>query len=122
MGDIFYYDDKGLYYFIDRIKRITKIFGYTICPSIIENLIMENKSVRNCVIARKMDADEKSYLTAYLQISEDTNFDAVTNSIKTEILKNLDKYHLPLKYIQITEIKATPTGKNDFIYYEKLED
>jgi acyl-CoA synthetase (AMP-forming)/AMP-acid ligase II len=121
-GDIGYIDEKGLFYYIDRLKRIDRIGGYSIFPAVIENTIMKNKNVINCVVARKKDKNNKPFLTAYLQINGVGDFTQTANDIKADILKNLGKYNVPRQFVFADKIEQTPAGKNNYRYYENSED
>jgi acyl-CoA synthetase (AMP-forming)/AMP-acid ligase II len=121
-GDIGYLDADGLFYYVDRLKRMVRIGGHSVFPAAIENTIMGNRDIINCIVARKKDKNDKPFLTAYLQTNPSKNFDKVIDNIKANILENLGKYNVPRKFIIVDEMAKTSSGKNNYRYYENLED
>jgi fatty-acyl-CoA synthase len=121
-GDVGYIDGKGIFHFVDRIKRVEKIAGHSIFLTEIEAEINTVEGVENCIIARKKDDKNKVYLSAYLKLADKANFNSITKTIEKNILERINKYSLPKKFIVVEEIAKTQMGKNDFAYYEKLKD
>ena len=121
-GDIGYLDEMDRFYYVDRLKRMDKIGGYSVFPAEIEAVIKTVPNIVNCVVARKTDANGKHYLTAYLQVSDKTKFDETAAETKNTISMKLNKFHVPLKFLVMDGIRRTPMGKNDYRYYEGLGD
>jgi acyl-coenzyme A synthetase/AMP-(fatty) acid ligase len=117
-GDIGYLDKQGRFYYIERLKRMVKIGGYSVFPAEIENVIKTVPGIVNCVVAREKDEKNKYFLIAYLQINGNTDLGQVTTQIKDIILTRFNKYHLPTEFIVVDTIKKTPIGKSDYRYYE----
>jgi acyl-coenzyme A synthetase/AMP-(fatty) acid ligase len=121
-GDVGYIDGKGIFHFVDRIKRTEKIAGHSIFLAEIEEEISLVENVKDCTVARKKGKNNKVFLCAYLQTEDKTDFGKITEEIKERILSKLNKFCLPQKFVSVDKIVKTSVGKNDFKYYEALDD
>ena len=45
-GDIGYYDDKGRFYIVDRLKELIKVKGFQVAPAELEDLLRLHDGVR----------------------------------------------------------------------------
>jgi long-chain acyl-CoA synthetase len=121
-GDVGYLDENGYFYFVDRLKRAEKIGGDNVFPSEIEELIKAIDGVADCVVARKRDASDKAYLSAYVLLIHNISSEELSDKITDIVTKGLDKISVPRSIITVDSIVKTSVGKNDFKYYEGLND
>ncbi|KAJ8947578.1 hypothetical protein NQ318_010090 [Aromia moschata] len=49
-GDIFYYDDEGCFFVVDRIKEMFKYKAYHILPAILEDVLMTHPAVKEAAV------------------------------------------------------------------------
>jgi acyl-CoA synthetase (AMP-forming)/AMP-acid ligase II len=123
-GDYGYIDETGAMHFIERLKRSIKISAVNIFPQEIEEIIIQNPAIKECCVARKSNAQDKGYTKAYVVMEDkDEPLSAQTiDEVSSLIRLKLNKYCVPREFQKIDAIAKTQIGKNDFKYYEALED
>lgn len=118
-GDMGYVDDNGFLFFKQRIKRILKVSGIPVYPSLIEEVIRKLDFVEDCCIIGTSHDYQMERPMALIKLS----FDIEKEKAKEEILKlcreKLSKWSVPYKIEFIKEIPVTKMGKIDYISLEK---
>ncbi len=118
-GDIFYLDEDGYAYFVERKKNVVKISGVNVFIHEIENLAREHANVKDAAVVAQNDKKGKLCLKLFLVLEEPQVIDKI--KIQEEvfsILSNkLSKYSLPKEIEIIKELPLTNIGKID---YKKL--
>ncbi|KAH1010818.1 hypothetical protein HUJ05_005061 [Dendroctonus ponderosae] len=49
-GDIAYFDENHCFYIVDRKKEILKFRGYQVPPAVVEQILQEHPSVKQCIV------------------------------------------------------------------------
>ena len=110
-----YLDKDGYLYFRQRMRRIVKINGESLCPSDVENIVLKNQDVYEayCYGAK----DEKRGHCFRLAISKNQNSIKDNETLKKEILeairKELPPSYLPDRIDVYQKLPHTPVGKID---------
>ncbi|MDQ0361529.1 class I adenylate-forming enzyme family protein [Breznakia pachnodae] len=102
-GDFGYLHNKEL--FIEgRIKNIVKINGNLIHPEEIEECILKNKKIMDCIVF-----EEDNLLVADIVSDKNIFHEEIYNHCK----KYLSTYKIPKKFNLVNEIKHTKNGKKN---------
>ena len=123
-GDIGFMDEDGFIFIRGRIKRmIIRPDGHNVFPAVIENVIMEHKSVKMCAVVGKPDSSGESgkWPVAFIELREAS---AEKQQILHEI-ENLCEEKLPLRdsaseFRIVDHIPLTDIGKTDYKSLEKI--
>lgn len=119
-GDLGWIDRDGFVYFKGRIKRIymrKALDGtiYKIFPAQVEELLNNLKSIEKCAVIAVENADTLHDLIAFLVLSPKvkctTNFISEINQYCKD---NLPEHVVPNRYIVISELPLTQSGKIDY--------
>lgn len=121
-GDMGYVDEDGFVFFRQRIKRIFKISGYTIYPSMIEETVNTHPKVSMCCAIAVEDQIKMSRVKLFVQLEDGV---ARSDALKVE-LRQFCKEHLNVwsvpKEIEFCDVlPTTKVGKVDFRALEQLQ-
>ncbi|MDO5568972.1 MAG: class I adenylate-forming enzyme family protein [bacterium] len=122
-GDMGYIDEKGNVYVIDRYKRIMiRPDGHSVTSSPIEELIMQNPRVDDCVVVGLRQLGVSSTIpTAFIKLKNNNdNFEMVVDEIDEVSKVKLPERDKALAYVQTDEMKYNLLGKADYRLYEKI--
>ncbi len=108
-GDIAYIDYDGELIHMGRNDFQVKVNGHRIELEEIENAILKNKEIKNCVVAKKTSLDNREFLCAYFISNKDIDI----SQLRSLISKELPIYMVPQHFIKLDEFPYTPNGKID---------
>lgn len=115
-GDYGYIDEDGYLYFEQRLRRIVKIKGETVCPSQIEKIALSFYEIYEAY-AYGVD-DERNGSSIHLAITLRHGFEAadqtlLLESLATRLKASLPPFALPSKTFITKELPRTMVGKID---------
>lgn len=122
-GDMGYIDEMGNIYIIDRYKRIMiRPDGHSVAASPIEEVIMQNKKVEDCVVVGlRQDGVSSTIPTAFIQLKDNNDdFESAVEEITATSNIRLPERDRALAYVQIDEMRYNLMGKADYRFYEKI--
>lgn len=118
-GDAGYYNEDGLLFFVQRIKRMIIVSGYNVFPSHIEEILLESNLVKECCVIGIPHSYKIQVPKAYIVLKDGIEESAVTErKIRKFCEKKLAKYMLPKEYVFRKSLPKTMVGK---ISYKELE-
>ncbi len=107
-GDLARWLADGNIEFIGRVDNQVKIRGFRIELGEIERSILEQSSVRDCVVLKRTD-NQEDYICAYIVAAAPRDFSV--ESIRSYISKNLPIYMIPSYFVLLDKIPLTINGK-----------
>ena len=113
-GDEGYYDEKGRLYYCGRIDFQLKLHGYRIELGDIENNVMQDESVRHCVVLPIVKDGVNKALAAFIvpAVAVEDEF-AFSQAIRKTLKQKLPEYMVPQKYVFLDKMPMTTNGKAD---------
>lgn len=119
-GDMGYVTERGILYFVQRLKRLIIVSGYNVYPSHLEDVISKHPYVLDCCVVGIPHPYKVQVPKAYITLKDGYKDKAtVRMEIKNYCKKNLAKYMLPKEFEFRESLPKTMIGKVD---YRKLED
>lgn len=120
-GDIVYIMDDGRICFLSRYKRLVKVNGYNVYPSLIEEAIQDHPSVKElCAVPTPYKDDRKIML--YVVPNEDADLDRIeADLIQYAKDKHLNRWSIPIKIELIDALPRTKFTKVDYMLLEKKQ-
>lgn len=119
-GDLGYIDEDGVIFYVQRMKRIIVSSGYNVYPQHIENILRDNKYVKDACVVGIPHPYKQEVAKAFIILEDGVE---ETYTVKKEIMdyakKNLAHYMLPREYIYKKEFPKTKMAKTD---YNKLRE
>jgi len=119
-GDLGYMDDDGVFFYVQRIKRIIISSGYNVYPQHVENVLRDNEYIKDACVVGVPHPYKQEVAKAFI-ILEDGVEESYT--VKKHIMdyakKNLAHYMIPREYIFKKEFPKTKLAKTDF---KKLQE
>lgn len=119
-GDLGYMDEDGVFFYVQRIKRIIISSGYNVYPQHVENVLRDCEYVKDACVVGVPHPYKKEIAKAFIILEDGVE---ETYTVKKNIMdyakKNLAHYMLPREYIYKTEFPKTKLAKTD---YKKLEE
>ena len=120
-GDLGYMDEDGVFFYVQRLKRMLIVSGYNVYPTHLETTIDKHEAVKQCGIIGVPHPYKVQVPIAYITLNDKYENDVETiNSIEKYCEENLAKYMLPKKFIVIKEFPKTMIGKIDYKELEKM--
>jgi len=110
-GDLVRRSNNGDLIFLGRIDSQVKIRGYRVELSEIENLILEDRSVRATAVSTHEAGPLDQILVAYLVPRDGAIVDVA--AIRTRLAVALPKYMIPAAFEILASLPALPSGKVD---------
>ena len=124
-GDSGVMDKDGFIYFKGRLKRMIITSGYCVYPGMIENVIDSHPSVKMSCVIGIPHPYKVTVAKAFIVLKKEVkDKDAVLESIKTLVEKNLARFSWPYEYEFRDELPKTLVGKvayNVLIQEEKMK-
>lgn len=122
-GDLGHMDNDGFLFIDGRIKRMFVYYnGAKVFPPVIEKIIIQSKSVENCVVVGKQDPCHAvgQVPVAFVILRSDCkdSVDCVIDELNMLCKNKLPDYECPVEWNFVTSFPRTPVGKVD---YRKLE-
>ena len=119
-GDMGHINEDGIFFFVQRIKRLIIVSGYNVFPSHIEDVLEKNKYVSSsCVIGvphpYKIQVP-KAFIVLKPGYKDKVK---IRKEIKEYCEKNLARYMIPKEFVFRESLPKTMIGKVDF---KKLEE
>ncbi len=119
-GDLGYIDEDGVVFYVQRIKRIIISSGYNIYPQYVENVLRENKYVKDACVVGVPHPYKQEVAKAFIILEDGVEESyTVKKSIMDHAKKNLSFYMIPREYIYKKEFPKTKLMKVD---YKKLQE
>ncbi|MFZ0281549.1 MAG: non-ribosomal peptide synthetase, partial [Bacteroidales bacterium] len=109
-GDIVKLPPEGELEYIGRMDNQVKIRGFRVEPGEIESKILEHPSVSNCAVITRNNLETNS-LIAYVCLK--SNEKVGEASLKNFLSKKLPEYTIPSKFLFLTKLPLTISGKLD---------
>lgn len=106
-GDLGYIKDKYLY-LVGRKKNMFKIKGKSIFPEDIENNLIKNNIVKECVISQVKNSNLEDQICLVYTLNSKFNTE---EKVKLKCIEVLSSYHFPRYFIKITEFPKNKLGK-----------
>lgn len=111
-GDLGYLDKDGFLFVVDRKKRSTKIAGYNVFPSEIEQVVKTIDFVEDA-FAKTYTDENKTYIKLFVSVNVKLDQEFVKSKILEVCKKNLSKYSIPKTIIILEKMPKTNLGKLD---------
>lgn len=126
-GDIGYMDEDGFLFIVGRIKRIiVRHDGFKVFPSLIEEVILRNESVKECCAVGTADEEHaQGMLSVVFVVLNDAglkNEERTKEALKKLCEADLPEYAQPMEIKIIDKLPLTPIGKVDYRALEKLAE
>jgi benzoate-CoA ligase family protein len=111
-GDKFYQDRDGYYWFAGRADDMLKVSGVWVCPSEIENVLLEHDAVAEVAVVAHQDKDglNKPVAWVVLRAGYVGSPDLVTVLLEF-VIARLPSYKRPRRVEFVSELPRTATGK-----------
>lgn len=118
-GDRAYQDANGLLHFLGRIDQQVKVRGFRVETRGIEEILLQHETIEQCAVVVQTGQHKNKHLVAYVTVKNNANFDssAIISFLKSEI----PHYLIPTKFIKLTRMPLSPSGKIDRKSLERLE-
>ena len=108
-GDLAYITSNGELVHLGRNDFQVKINGHRIELEEIENAILKNKNIKQCIVVKKDVPGLREFLCAYYVSSAEIDISTVRNAIS----KHLPTYMVPQYFVKLDSFPYTPNGKID---------
>ena len=121
-GDVVTFDEGRSIIFKSRYKRMVKINGYNVYPTIIENTMEKNPLVSEvCAVSVPWKTDKKMKL--YVTLADSTmDRKKAEAEIMAYAKEHLNHWECPLAVTVIDEMPRTKMNKKDYKVFESKED
>lgn len=110
-GDLVRWRSDGRLVFIGRLDGLIKVRGFRIEPAEIEAALGEHAAVRHSVVVSVGTEDEDPQLVAY--IVWDADSPPPSDEIRAFLRHRLPDYLVPARFVGMTELPLTSSGKVD---------
>ena len=110
-GDLAYYSEEGLIYFVGRIDAQIKFNGARIEPGEIEAILMQQSGIIQAVVMLEHDQNQEPVLVAYLVFSP--SLKPKLQAIQERLYSLLPLYMVPTQFFQVDSIPELSSGKID---------
>lgn len=125
-GDYGYVDTLGNLYFRQRLKRLVKVSGLTVCPSDIEKMVEKLELVDEAVATAMPDDYKGSMIKLFVSLTDPAlakdplrreRFEGVIRDI---IKAELPVYAIPKEIVFLDRIPKLASGKVDYRLLERM--
>ncbi len=124
-GDYGYVDEDGYVFFLQRLKRVVKVNGETLCPVDVESSIMELPEIYSCY-CYGVENDRKGQVFRVAAVTrkgkDEVSEDEAKRLILSKIQSSLPPAYMPDKVIIMKELPRTPVGKIDAKFFDENPD
>lgn len=121
MGDLAHFDEDGFFYYDGRIKNVIVKGSYKFSSKEIENAILLNKNVSQCVVVGKYDNNFGQVPSAHIVLKDDSDIKKAFDEIIESVNANVQEFHRPAVYKIKNSIIITRNNKVN-INALKIED
>lgn len=123
--DFGFIDEDGYLTFRQRLRRIVKINGETVCPSDVEDVALSFFDVYEAYCFPIEDR-RKGHVLCLAVVQREgpkghVKEEAVEQEIYAAVQKNLPPQYKPAKIIFLERLPRTPVGKIDAAEFEKIK-
>ena len=119
-GDIAAVEADGNISFRSRVKRMIKVNGYNVYPTMIEEVFQQHPAVKQvCAVATPYKNDRKIML--FVVINEGYNPDTIGKELISFAKDKLNRWSLPVRVAVIDEMPMTKLAKVDYRLLEQQE-
>lgn len=108
-NDVCYVDDEGFYTYVCRNDELLKVNGLLVTPTEIENILLTNPTVDECVVTHCKNRHGLDEIEAYI-VLRDGKISTITD-IKEFLSLNIEDYKIPKTIRFVTELPKTVTSK-----------
>ena len=108
-GDVCYTDEEGYFVYVCRNDELLKVGGLFVTPTEIEDVLLTNPSVDECVVTHTKNRHGLDEVEAYI-VQHIGNTSTVTE-IKEFLLLSLEEYKIPKTIRFVSELPKTITAK-----------
>lgn len=117
-GDIGRYLPNGELLCLGRIDSQVKVRGYRIELEEIENVLLKNPDIKECVVSTKKNNEDEKILVGYYIADR-----IITTTELTQFLKkSMPDYMIPEVFTRIEKIPLTPNGKVNHLALPDIEN
>ena len=121
-GDIGYISDKGIVYYTQRLKRMIIVSGFNVYPSMIEEVLEENKAVKQACVIGIPHQYKVQVPKAFLVLNEGFKLNKKLEKELSDACKNkLAVFSVPKEFEVRSELPKTMYNKVDYKTLEKEE-
>lgn len=108
-NDVCYIDEEGFYTYVCRNDELLKVNGLFVTPTEIENVLLTNPTVDECVVTHTKNHYGLDEVEAYIVLRDD-KISTVTD-IKEFLSSNIEDYKIPKTIRFVAELPKTVTAK-----------
>ncbi|MBR2841269.1 acyl--CoA ligase [Candidatus Saccharibacteria bacterium] len=119
-GDIGYVDEKGVFHFRSRLKRLIVSNGYNIYPANIEDVTLRCELISSCAVVGHEDKLRGEKVVVFVVAKPETHERVIRRELNGIYRKYLAKYEIPREIRFIDELPKTKLAKVDFRALEQL--
>jgi benzoate-CoA ligase family protein len=112
-GDLYRQDADGFWWHMGRSDDCFKPTGQWVSPVEVEGVLLKSESVRAVAVVEGFDQDGLSCVCAFVVRADggELKDEAVESSLRTVCKNALPRFKQPLRYIFVSELPYTATGK-----------
>jgi long-chain acyl-CoA synthetase len=114
--DYGYLDKDGYLYFKQRLRRIVKINGETVCPTDVEKVALSFFEIYEAYCYGVLDEKKGNVLHLALVIRrgyEKMGREVIADNLRNALERQLTKVYMPTKILFLDSLPKTPIGKMD---------
>lgn len=120
-------DNEGFVYISDRERNLFISYGdngaaFKVYPGYARLVINQCEGVEDSIVVKKADNDRSFVAVAFVVIKEGYQFDEVVGRIRSICAGKLEKYSIPVGFIQVSHLDVTQAGKAAISEYEKMAE
>lgn len=107
-GDMCYQDIDGYFVYVCRNDELVKVNGLFVTPTEIEEVLITNPAVDECVVTRCKNRFDLDEMEAYVVLRDPAT---TINDIKSFLALNIEEYKIPKTVKFVSDIPKTVTAK-----------
>jgi 4-hydroxybenzoate-CoA ligase len=112
MGDKFYKDEDGYFFYVGRSNDMLKVGGIWVSPIEVEACLMEHSAVRECAVVGWSDPERLIKPKAFVVLhNKFRGNEKIEKELKEHVKTTLAHYKYPRWIEFVDELPKTPTGK-----------
>jgi len=110
-GDLGYMDERGLFYYVDRVKDLINVAGYKVWPDEVENVIYEHPAVLECAVVSSPDEIRGEVPKAFVVLKDEFKGKVTAEEIIDHCKRKLAPFKVPKKVEFEDQLPKSPVGK-----------
>ena len=119
-GDLGYMDSDGVFFFVQRLKRMLIVSGYNVYPAHVEDILLKHPDIANVGVIGIPHPYKVQVPKAYIVLKEGVEGNAQEKAnIKDFCTKNMAKYMIPKEIEFRDSLPKTMVGKVDYKVLER---